>query len=103
MQDFQNFQQQSGQPGGWYGPFMDAINLLSFIIGVENLQLNVTSADLDKQTNQILSEVHGHLKEQDDHLVLQDRHLVDQDKRIDRLEHLVLEMSKRQKGDNNNG
>lgn len=98
----QNFQQNE-QSGGWNSAFMDAINLLSFMIGVENLQLNVTSADLDRQTNQILSEVHGHLKEQDDHLILQDRHLVDQDKRIDRLERLVLEMSNRQKGDNNNG
>lgn len=103
MQDFQNFQPQNGQTSPWSTSFIDAISIVSFFIGLQNLQLNITAADLDKQTEQILSDVHKHLKEQDDHLVLQDRHLLEQDKRIDRLEHMVLEISKGQKGENNNG
>lgn len=98
MPDFQN-SQQNGYGSPWNSSFMDAINIVSFLIGLQNLQLNVTSADLDKQTNQILSEVHGHLKEQDDHLESQDSHLAQQDTRIDRLEKLVLELCERQKGE----
>ena len=52
--------------------FMDGIGLLSFFIGLQNLDLNVTQEDaqrLEHQTNdnaeRILTEIHMHLEEQD--------------------------------------
>lgn len=68
------FFENQGNPM-WNNGFMDAINIVSFLIGLQNLELNVTAADLDKQTNVILSEVHRHLKEQDDHLEAQDERI----------------------------
>ncbi len=84
MPDFQN-----GQSNYWSGPFMDAINIIAFLIGLENLKLNITSEDLQKHTDQILSEIHGHLQKQDN--------------RLYRVEKILTEMSKGQKGENNNG
>lgn len=55
--------------------FLDLLNLLSFIIGIINLNENLTQNDkqdlmktLDKETNLLLEEVHGHLKSQDEKL-----------------------------------
>ncbi len=59
---------------------LDALNVISLIIGVENLKLNATSADLDKYAKLILNEIHGHLAEQD--------------KRLDRLESEINGMLK---------
>ena len=57
--------------------FVDMIGLMSFAIGLENLELNVTQNDIEKQTadldarvnakfDRVLSEIHTHLRTQDD-------------------------------------
>ena len=59
--------------------FVDMISLMSFAIGLENLDLNVTqndieaqTADLDARVNEkihdMLTEIHTHLRTQDDKL-----------------------------------
>ena len=55
---------------------MDYLNLFSLIIGLENLNLNVSQQDLQNQTQDLniefhkilqsaLTEIHSHLEEQD--------------------------------------
>ena len=53
--------------------FMDIVALLSFFIGVQNLDLNVTQEDaqnlqkeLTDKASIILNEIHAHLEQQDD-------------------------------------
>lgn len=60
----------SGDNGEW--TFLDLIGLMSFFIGVQNLDLNVTQEDaqnLEHQLNNnvqlLLTELHGHLENQD--------------------------------------
>lgn len=72
-----------------YNSLMDLVNIASFIIGLQNLELNVTANDLDKQTNAILNDLHEYFAEQDKHLIKQDSHLAEQDERLDRLERLL--------------
>lgn len=81
-----------------YNGFMDAINILSFLIGLENLDLNVTANDLAEQKDYIVNDLHrvigkveAHLENQDNHLTLQDKHLNEQDMRLDRLERLMYD------------
>lgn len=81
----------------WYNGFMDALNVLSFMIGLENLELNVTSQDLSEESNRILEQLqahfsreNAHLSLQDQHLLEQDRHFLEQDRRLDRIEKLIL-------------
>lgn len=56
--------------------FLDCISIISFLVGLENLEINVTQESLDRQTaeldekvnaqiNKALADIHGHLKEQD--------------------------------------
>lgn len=52
--------------------FMDVLSILSFAIGVKNLDLNVTQedaqklqSDLAEKTELLLNEIHGHLEKQD--------------------------------------
>lgn len=56
--------------------FLDVVALLSYIIGVENLKMNITQSDVQEQTKEInktadervdrlLSEIHSHLEMQD--------------------------------------
>ena len=52
--------------------FIDMLALLSFFVGVANLDMNVTQedkqelqSDLSNQTNVLLDEIHGHLAKQD--------------------------------------
>ena len=56
--------------------FLDVVALLSYIIGVENLEMNITQSDVQEQTKEInrtadervdrlLSEIHSHLEMQD--------------------------------------
>ena len=56
---------------GGLGP-LDALNVMSFIIGMMNLEQNMTQNDkqeLESQSNtkvdQLLKEIHAHLQEQD--------------------------------------
>lgn len=53
--------------------FLDMLSVVSFLIGVRNLQLNVTQEDaqnlqkeLSKKTDLLLQELHGHLEQQDE-------------------------------------
>lgn len=66
--------------------FIDILSIASFIIGLQNLDLNITQNDLssqtkeiddkaDKRVNALLSEIHDHLQAQD--------------RKIDRIERLV--------------
>jgi hypothetical protein len=48
--------------------FIDLLSILSFCIGVMNLDLNVSAEDIDNQTQTLLNEIHGHLKTQDNKL-----------------------------------
>ena len=52
--------------------FLDTVSIMSFLIGVQNLDLNVTQEDAqniqhrsDANANLILNEIHKHLEEQD--------------------------------------
>lgn len=56
--------------------FIDILSILSFVIGLENLEMNITQNDMDAQTRDInsqaqtlvenaLSEIHAHLERQD--------------------------------------
>lgn len=51
---------------------LDVLNVLSFLIGLMNLDENLTQGDkqdlmsaTDKQTTKILKEIHAHLEQQD--------------------------------------
>ena len=46
--------------------FLDIISLTSFLIGIMNLEENLTQGDLQDKTQLILDEIHSHLQEQDD-------------------------------------
>lgn len=52
--------------------FLDVITIVSFIIGIENLELNATQddmariqRDLSDKAELLLAEIHGHLEKQD--------------------------------------
>ena len=56
--------------------FLDIITLISFIIGLENLDMNISQTDLQEETNRLdkkvdekvrlaLDEIHEHLELQD--------------------------------------
>lgn len=52
--------------------FLDLLNILSFLIAVENLKENMTQSDkqdlqkdLSESTERLLNEVHAHLEAQD--------------------------------------
>ena len=48
--------------------FIDLLSIMSFCIGLLNLELNVTAEDIDNQTQTLLNEIHAHLEEQDNKL-----------------------------------
>lgn len=61
--------------------FMDTISLISFMIGLQNLDINVSQTDLQEETKRLdakvdekvqlaLDEIHKHLKDQDHRLNL---------------------------------
>ena len=69
----------SGEGGEW--TFLDIVALISFVVGLQNLELNITQENLDKQTMELkkevddevsvaLAEIHEHLQMQDDNLHL---------------------------------
>ena len=60
--------------------FIDLLSILSFCIGLMNLDINITQEDVDSQTQTILNELHVHLEMQDiklDNII----------ERLERLEH----------------
>ncbi len=50
--------------------FLDAISIVSFCIGLQNLGINLTQDDLSKEADRLLNEVHSHLESQDQKLDL---------------------------------
>ena len=48
--------------------FIDLLSIMSFCIGVMNLDLNVSAEDIDNQTQTLLGELHAHLEMQDSKL-----------------------------------
>ena len=69
----------NGSNGEW--TFLDIVTLISFVIGLQNLELNVDQNDMQNQTkeinqtaddrvNKLLTEIHSHLEEQDKKLDL---------------------------------
>ena len=55
--------------------FLDILGIMSFFIGVQNLDLNVTQEDaqkleheLTRKTDRIINEIHAHLERQDEKL-----------------------------------
>ena len=50
--------------------FLDIISLTSFLIGILNLDENLTQGDLQDKAQLILDEIHGHLQRQDDKIDL---------------------------------
>lgn len=50
--------------------FLDIISLTSFLIGILNLDENLTQGDLQDKAQLILDEIHGHLQSQDDKIDL---------------------------------
>lgn len=48
--------------------FLDIISLTSFLIGLMNLDENLTQGDLADKAQLILDEIHGHLQQQDEKL-----------------------------------
>lgn len=52
--------------------FLDCISIISFLVGLQNLDLNITQEDfqdasrhIDANFENVLSEIHRHLEEQD--------------------------------------
>ena len=56
--------------------FLDAITLVSFVIGLQNLEMNIDQNDMQRQTQDItqtadelvtkaIEDIHAHLQEQD--------------------------------------
>ena len=45
--------------------FLDAISIVSFLVGMQNLDINLTQDDLSKEADRLLNEVHKHLEDQD--------------------------------------
>ena len=49
---------------------MDVLNIISFYIGLKNLDLNFTQDTAGKMLNIAVNDIHAHLKEQDEKLAL---------------------------------
>ena len=52
--------------------FLDSITVISFLVGLQNLDLNISQENLDNQTQEldkrlrtVVDDIHNHLKEQD--------------------------------------
>lgn len=63
----------SGSNGEW--TFFDIITLISFIIGLENLDLNISQDDLQKETEKLDKAMRENVEEIHRHLEVQDRKL----------------------------
>ena len=65
----------SGNNGEW--TFLDIITIISFCVGLQNLDMNITQEDMQEsdhksaqRADRILSEIHSHLELQDEKLEL---------------------------------
>lgn len=59
---------------------LDMLSILSFYIGLKNLDENITQNDLQELVNKAIEDIHTHLKEQD--------------KRLERIEVLLNDKNK---------
>ena len=60
----------SGTDGEW--TFLDMIAIVSFAVGLQNLEMNITQENLDKQTAEVNEKMDAALKDIHDHLRIQD-------------------------------
>lgn len=65
--------------------FMDYIDIVSLLIGIENLELNITQEDMDKQTADLNNEVDKALDAIQQHLEIQDKKIDELLKRTETL------------------
>lgn len=61
----------SGADGEW--TFLDTLSIISFCVGLQNLDLNISQENLDSQTKEldaklreVVDDIHQHLKDQDE-------------------------------------
>lgn len=47
------------------GNFIDALGIVSFLIGIMNYNENIDQSTLQKTAKDIMNDIHRHLKEQD--------------------------------------
>lgn len=59
---------------------LDMLSILSFYIGIKNLDENINQNDLQEALNKAIEDIHSHLKEQD--------------KRLERIEVLLNDQNK---------
>lgn len=45
---------------------LDAMAIVSFLVGMANYEENITQSQLQETAKSIMSDIHSHLKEQDD-------------------------------------
>ena len=57
--------------------FIDILSILSFVVGLENLEENISQSDVQDIAQEILQEIHTHLKEQDEKLDIIMRYIYD--------------------------
>lgn len=55
--------------------FIDIINLASFILAVQNLDLNISTDDLTVKSNELSEDLHKSVKDIHEHLAVQDAKL----------------------------
>lgn len=60
----------SGMNGEW--TFLDIVALISFVVGLQNLEMNITQEDMQNSTERLdralrenVREIHSHLEDQD--------------------------------------
>lgn len=63
----------SGNNGEW--TFFDILTLISFIVGLENLDLNVSQDDLQREAQKLDKDMRASVEEIHSHLEVQDRKL----------------------------
>lgn len=68
---------------------LDILSIISFCVGLQNLELNLAQEDLDNQTQELdsrlriqVEDIHNHLKEQDRKIDLILEVLYDKDKEV---------------------
>jgi len=52
--------------------FLDLISIISFCVGLQNLDLNIAQEDLDNQTQELDRKLHGVIDDIHQHLQMQD-------------------------------
>ena len=63
----------TGSNGEW--TFLDLISLISFCVGLQNLDLNISQENLDNQTQELDARLHKVVDDIHNHLAVQDQKL----------------------------